>query len=117
MAAERKSDGTLLGFIGIKEITFDAPFGTGYEIGWRLAPQYWGKGYASEGARAVLSFGFEKVGLDKIFSFTVSRNERSQAVMKRIGMIKVDGGDFDHPDLSSDDPLRHHLLFRKDRPW
>jgi len=116
MAAERKVDGALLGFIGIKEIAFEAPFGAGHEIGWRLAPIYWGAGYASEGAKAVLAFGFEEVGLETIFSFATSGNTRSQAVMKRIGMTKVEDGDFDHPNLGPDDPLRHHVLFRKNRP-
>lgn len=116
MAVERKSDKSLLGFIGLKKITFDAPFGPGHEIGWRLAPQYWGAGYASEGAKAVLQYGFETLGFSKILSFTAVNNVRSQAVMKRIGMSRVENGDFDHPDLGPDDPHRRHVLFRAERP-
>jgi RimJ/RimL family protein N-acetyltransferase len=99
MAVERKSDKSLLGFIGLKQITFHAPFGPGDEIGWRLAPQYWGAGYASEGAKAVLQYGFETLEYSKILSFTAVNNVRSRLAMKRIGMSRVENGDFDHPDL------------------
>jgi len=115
MAVERKSDEALLGFIGVKQIDFDAPFGPGYEIGWRLGAQYWGVGYASEGAKAALWHSFEVFGFSTVFSFTATKNIRSQAVMRRIGMRRVEDGDFDHPDLIAGDPHRRHFLFKAGR--
>ena len=82
------------------------------EIGWRLAPSWWGRGYASEAARAALRFGFERVGLDEIVAYTVPANLRSQAVMRRLGMRRDAGADFDHPNLPADHPLRRHVLYR-----
>ena len=114
-AVERKSDGAFIGFIGVKPINFDAPFGKGHEIGWRLAREYWGAGYATEGAKAALRHSFETYDLRTIFSFTAVGNSRSQAVMKRIGMSKVEGGDFDHPDVPAHYVARRHTLFRVDR--
>ena len=115
-AAEQRDDGALIGFIGVKRIDFDAPFAPGHEIGWRLGAAYWGQGLASEGARAALTYTFEAFGLSEIFAITVPANLRSQAVMRRIGMTRVEGGDFDHPLLHEGDPLRRHILYRIARP-
>ena len=114
-AAERVADGAFLGFIGVKPISFATPFAPGYEIGWRLAHEHWGKGYASEGARAALDHAFAAYKLDVIYAITVPANLPSQAVMWRIGMTRVAGGDFDHPLLEAGDPLRRHILFRIER--
>lgn len=114
-AAERLDDGAFLGFVGVKRISFAAPFGPGYEIGWRLAAEHWGRGYASEGGRAALAHAFDALGLDEVFAFTVPPNLASQAVMRRIGMDRVDGGDFDHPSLAAGHPLRRHVLYRARR--
>jgi ribosomal-protein-alanine N-acetyltransferase len=81
------------------------------EIGWRLARDAWGYGYATEAARAALAFGFSEVRLDEIVSFTVTANTRSRAVMERIGMTHDPDGDFDHP-LLPDWPHRRHVLYR-----
>jgi ribosomal-protein-alanine N-acetyltransferase len=110
-AAERTSDAALIGFIGVKPVTFAAPF-SGYEIGWRLGAAFWGEGYASEGARAALDHAFDVLGLSEVFAITVPANVRSQAVMRRIGMQRVEDGDFDHPDLPEGDRLRRHVLYR-----
>jgi hypothetical protein len=67
------------------------------EVGWRLASEHWGHGYATEAAREALRFGFVEVGLDEIVSFTVPQNERSWRVMERIGLVRDPAGDFDHP--------------------
>ena len=115
-AAERRSDGAFIGFIGVKPIDFDTVFGGGHEIAWRLGRQYWGVGYASEGGKAALWHSFVTYRLKTVFAFTAVNNLRSQAVMKRIGMRRVEGGDFDHPDLPADDSSRHHILFKADRP-
>jgi RimJ/RimL family protein N-acetyltransferase len=109
-ALERLADGAFLGFCGIKPVSFEARFTPAVEIGWRLAREYWGQGYASEAARISLEYGFETLGLAEIVSFTVPANLRSQAVMHRLG-FRADGG-FDHPKLPEGDALRWHLLFR-----
>jgi RimJ/RimL family protein N-acetyltransferase len=85
------------------------------EIGWRLAFDHWGHGYAQEGARAVLAFGFEKLGLNEIVSFTSVNNLRSRHVMERIGMAYDPQDDFDHPKLPEGHLLRKHVLYRKQR--
>ena len=111
-ALERRSDGAFLGFTGLLDVGFDAPFAPAVEVGWRLAFDAWGHGYASEAARASLTYGFGELGLSEIVSFTARVNERSQAVMRRIGMRRDPDGDFDHPLIGPGDPLRPHVLYR-----
>ena len=87
------------------------------EIGWRLARDCWGKGYATEAALAVLSFGFRQLGdFEEIVSFTVPANRRLRRVMERIGMTRSPADDFDHPAISEAHPLRRHVLYRATRP-
>jgi ribosomal-protein-alanine N-acetyltransferase len=111
-AAELQETGAFIGFIGLSHIPFEAHFTPAVEIGWRLASAYWGKGYATEGARASLGAGFTQLGLDQIVSITVPANQRSWRVMKRIGMVRNPADDFDHPRLAEGDPLRRHVLYR-----
>lgn len=100
------------GFIGLSIPAFEAHFTPCVEVGWRLARAHWGRGYASEGARAALRFGFEQLRLDEIVSFTVVDNRRSRAVMERLGMRHHPDDDFDHPALPEGDRLRRHALYR-----
>lgn len=111
-AVERRSDRAFLGFTGLLRPSFEAPFTPCVEIGWRFAREAWGRGYASEAARASLEFGFTKLGLGEIVSFTVPGNTRSMAVMERIGMRRDLDGDFEHPRLPEGNPLRKHVLYR-----
>jgi RimJ/RimL family protein N-acetyltransferase len=85
------------------------------EIGWRLAFEHWGRGYATEGARAALKSGFEELGLDEIVSFTVPENVRSRHVMEKIGMTHDVAGGFDHPLLADGHRLKRHVLYRISR--
>lgn len=80
------------------------------EVGWRLLPEWWGIGIATEAARASVAFGFDEAGLDEIVSFTVPANQPSRAVMERIGM--TDSGAFDHPAAQPRDWWRRHVLYR-----
>ena len=91
---------------------WDAHFTPAIEVGWRLAPDAWGHGYATEAAREAVRFGFEDAGLDEIVSFTVPGNVRSQRVMERIGMRRDPDADFEHPLIPAGHPLRRHWLFR-----
>jgi RimJ/RimL family protein N-acetyltransferase len=114
-AAELRRDRTFLGFIGLSVAAFEAPFMPAVEIGWRLDAEYWGQGLATEGAREVLRYGFQEVGLSKIVSFTVPENTRSRRVMEKLGMIHDQAADFDHPLLLPGHPRRRHVLYRLNR--
>jgi RimJ/RimL family protein N-acetyltransferase len=84
------------------------------EVGWRLARDHWGHGYATEAAREAIRFGFEELGLDEIVSFTVPQNERSWRVMERIGLRRDPARDFDHPnvDAGAYPHLVRHVMYR-----
>ena len=110
-AVESKAGGDFIGFVGLAVPRADLPFSPCVEVGWRLAREHWGQGYASEAARVALNAGFEQLGLAQIVSFAVLANRRSRAVMERIGMADT-GEDFDHPALAADSPLRRHCLYR-----
>lgn len=111
-AIERLEDGTFVGFTGLTRPRFDAPFMPAVEVGWRFARDAWGRGYATEAARASIAFGFDVVGLDEIVSFTSPANVRSWRVMERLGMTHDPADDFDHPRLPEGSPLRRHVLYR-----
>jgi RimJ/RimL family protein N-acetyltransferase len=104
------------GFIGLSVPSFEAPFTPCVEIGWRLAADYWGFGYAAEGARVVLDFAFKTLKLHEVVSFTSPGNLRSRRVMEKIGMVHDPAGDFDHPALPQGHRLRRHVLYRMTRP-
>jgi RimJ/RimL family protein N-acetyltransferase len=112
-AVEVRGVAPFVGFVGLNVPSFDAHFTPCVEIGWRLSAPSWGKGYATEAARAAIAYGFEDAGLDEIVSFTVPANRRSVAVMERLGM-RFDG-EFDHPRLPDGQPLRRHVLYRLER--
>jgi ribosomal-protein-alanine N-acetyltransferase len=111
-AVERATDDRFLGFTGLSVPGFDAHFTPAVEVGWRLVRDAWGRGYATEAARAALRFGFETRGLQEIVSFTVPANARSRRVMERIGMTHDPADDFDHPRLPPGHGLRRHVLYR-----
>lgn len=104
-----------IGFVGLSVPSFHAQFPPCVEIGWRLSPDYWGRGYATEAARAALAFGFRDLALDEIVSFTVPANVRSRRVMERIGMTRSETDDFEHPGIPEGHPLRSHVLYRLSR--
>lgn len=101
-----------IGYVGLWDALFDAPFTPAVEVGWRLARAAWGNGYATEAARAAVDFGHGSVRLPEVLSFTAAINLRSRAVMERIGLVHQPEGDFDHPLVPLGDPLRSHVLYR-----
>lgn len=100
-----------IGFIGLQPIPFEAHFTPAIEVGWRLAREHWGRGYAPEGARAAVEFGFGNLQLDEIVSMTIAANLPSQRVMQKLGMTRDPADDFDHPKLP-DWEHRRHILYR-----
>ena len=104
-----------IGFIGLSEPSFNAHFTPAVEVGWRLAYDFWGKGYATEGALEALRYGFETLNLNQIVSFTAVQNRRSIEVMKRIGLHHDPVDDFNHPKLAEGHILRRHVLYRLNR--
>jgi len=109
---ELKTNGEMLGFIGLNYPDWSAHFMPAVEVGWRLGSQYWGQGYATEGAKAALSYGFKNCGLREIVSFTVPANVRSIRVMEKIGLVRDVNDDFIHPQLPADHRLSQHILYR-----
>ncbi len=104
------------GFIGLNTTRFEVHFTPCIEIGWRLAADTWGRGFATEGARAALAFAFETLRLEEIVSFTVPDNQRSRRVMEKLGMTHQARDDFEHPVLPVGHRLRRHVLYRVRRP-
>jgi RimJ/RimL family protein N-acetyltransferase len=101
-----------IGYVGLWDALFEAPFTPAIEVGWRLARTAWGHGYATEAARAALAYGYASLDLPEVLSFTAATNLRSRAVMERIGMVRDPAGDFEHPKVPAGSPLRHHVLYR-----
>lgn len=111
-AIERETDGVVIGTAGLWHVPDYVPGLAGLvEIGWRLVPDAWGQGYATEAARAILDHGFQVLGLDEIIAFTARTNLASQAVMRRIEMVEDAARAFDHPHVVEGDPLRPHVTF------
>lgn len=111
-AAELKQNSSFIGHIGLAIPAYTTPFSPCVEIAWRLSPCCWNQGLATEGAKAVLRYAFETLKLPEIVSFTVPANRRSQRVMEKIGMLRDFEGDFDHPMVPENHPLRRHVLYR-----
>lgn len=111
-AVELKSSGSLIGLIGFHWADFVAEFTPCVEIGWRLVPEAWGHGYATEGAGACLEHGFSRLGFNRVYSFTACVNVPSEAVMQRAGMKKQGG--FNHPRVDARSPLYPHVLYVMD---
>ncbi|MFG2138863.1 GNAT family N-acetyltransferase [Streptomyces sp. NPDC048650] len=109
-AVEVLATGEFIGFTGLDPVDEEMPF-TGVEAGWRLARRAWGHGYATEAARAVLSFGFRTLRLPEILAVTTVSNLRSQAVMRRLGMTHDPADDFDDPTVPAG-PLRPSVVYR-----
>jgi RimJ/RimL family protein N-acetyltransferase len=111
-AVEVAGGAPFVGMVGLHRVNATLPCAPAVEVGWRLHPDHWGHGYATEAAAAALRVGFDEAGLTEIIAFTTTLNTRSQAVMERIGMVRDPWADFDHPSLPEGSPLRRHVLYR-----
>ena len=112
-AAEQKDTGAFVGFIGLAYQDYASPCTPAIDIGWRLLPEAWGNGFATEGAKACLAFGFQAKKLDTIVSVCSTTNVASERVMQRIGMTK--GGAFKHPMLEGYAELQECLWYAVNR--
>ncbi|WP_010255504.1 GNAT family N-acetyltransferase [Myroides injenensis] len=108
-AVELKQTHEFIGFVGLSEVVFDVDFAPAVEIVWRLLPEYWNKGFASEAAKACLKFAKENLPFDKIYAFTTVVNKSSEKVMLKIGMEYL--YNFNHPLVPKDHPLLEHKLY------
>ncbi|MET0067056.1 MAG: GNAT family N-acetyltransferase [Candidatus Thiodiazotropha sp.] len=113
-AAELKTTGAFIGFVGLHRPIPQLPCAPCTEIGWRLAYEHWGQGLATEAAQAALQVGFMSLGYPEIVSFTALGNRRSRAVMERLGMC-LQAETFAHPLVHRNSPLREHCLYRLTR--
>lgn len=114
-AVEHLETRQFIGFVGLNIPSADLPFAPCVEIGWRLARPWWGQGLAGEAARAALDFAFGPLHLPEVVAFTTIGNQRSQALMQRLGMQR-DAATFEHPALAIGHPLRTHALYRLQAP-
>ena len=110
-AVELTENRRFLGFAGLQALDNTHPFGPCVEIGWRLARENWGRGYATEAATQVLRFAFDTLRLPEIIATTAIGNTRSSAVMERIGMNGPESV-FRFLDVPKENPLGDHVLYR-----
>lgn len=109
---EVKDGPACIGFVGLAVPGFEAAFTPCVEIGWRIAREQWGRGFAPEAGEAVLRHAFLDLGLDEVVSFTAVTNSNSIRVMEKLGLRHDPGADFDHPGVPEGSPLRRHRLHR-----
>ena len=110
-AVELIEENKFIGFVGLNESGYLVPVSPCIEIGWRLDKDYWGKGYATEAARASLQFAFEVLQVNEVYSFTSIFNKRSWLMMLRLGMQNT-GDNFDHPMVPQGHVLKEHVLYK-----
>ena len=113
-AVDELSTNTFIGFIGLSWKTFEADFTPCVDIGWRLSPSAWNKGFATEGAIRCLDYAFDALKLAKVYSMAPKINTPSEHVMLKAGMIKI--GEFEHPLLQDHPELRQCVLYVKSNP-
>ena len=119
-ATELKETGEMIGFVGLNIPDFEIPNFKPIqkpivEMGWRLAFEYWGKGYATEGAKAVLDQGFNTLNLKEIVAFTPFNNLRSRRVMEKIGLKHNEKDDYDAKSFDENNPAKRQVLYRLKR--
>ena len=102
---ERRGDGAILGFCGLKRSNqAGGPLGM-MEVGWRLREDAWGRGYAKEAATASLDLAFDRFDAEEVIAMTVQRNTASWGLMQRLGMRRRDDLDFDNAEFDKEDPV------------
>lgn len=115
-AMERRADGAVIGFCGIKPGAEGTPLDGAPEIGWRLDDAFWGQGLAREAAQATLDHHWSTTDAPRIGAITSAGNHRSWGLMERLGMVRDRAQDFDHPAVAQESPLKPHITYWIDRP-
>ncbi len=110
-AVDRKDRDEFIGFVGLNSFDAELPFCPCVEVGWRIAYEHWGNGFATEAAQKCLALGFNHFGLSRIVSFTSLANSRSRRVMEKIGMVNTDNN-FMHPKVDAASGLQEHCLYQ-----
>ena len=113
---EVKGVAPFAGLVGLNVMTIDVPFLPAVEVGWRLAAAHWGKGYATEAARACVDYAFDVLELDEVVAVTAVQNARSRRVMEKLGMTHDPAENFEHPNVPVGHRLREHVLYRLRAP-
>ncbi|MCX6626670.1 MAG: GNAT family N-acetyltransferase [Candidatus Solibacter sp.] len=111
-AAELRATGEFTGLVGLARVPFEAHFTPCVEIGWRITPERWNRGLATEGAHECLRYAFHDLALAEVVAFTEPANLPSHRVMEKLGMTHRPTDDFEHPRLPEGHPLRRHVLYR-----
>ena len=109
-AVEEIKTKQFIGFIGMINTSFEAYFTPCVEIGWRLQKESWNKGYATEGAKRCIKYGFKELELKEIYAITPLKNQPSENVMQKIGMQKQ--GTFEHPKIEEGHWLKTEMLYK-----
>lgn len=109
-AVEEKVSNCFIGYVGFHNVPPEMDFAPAVEIGWRLLPEYWGRGYATEAATACLEYAQTELKFQEVCSFTSLPNKRSENVMRKIGMSRVK--EFNHPLVDANHPLYRHVLYK-----
>lgn len=106
----------LAGCVGLWVVREGLSFAPAIELAWRLFPQYWGRGIATEAARASAAYGFDALGLDELVAYTAAANAPSRRVMERLCMRRDPAEDFLHPAIAPGHRLSQHVLYRLPAP-
>ena len=109
-AVELKETEEFIGFIGLSEQTYAIDFNPSTDIGWRILPEHWKKGYAVEGAKQCLTYAFNTLSLKQIVATAPTVNISSITVMKKLGMEKVK--EFKHPLLTNHPEIENCVLYK-----
>lgn len=112
-AVDELETGNFIGFIGLCDQDYEAEFTPCTDIGWRLDTAFWNKGYATEGAKACLDYALNEIGLEDVYSTTITHNVKSLSIMKKIGMTKY--LEYIHPRLKDDPDFRNCVCYRINR--
>lgn len=118
-AVERHADRAIIGLVMLSPLSSNLPVrGDGlFEIGWQLGTGFVGAGYASEAAKGWIDYAWAELpAVMEIVALTTKSNQRSERVMRRLGMARDYAGDFDHPMIPVGHPLRPHLVYRLKKP-
>ena len=99
--ATRRDNGDFVGWFALKYIPGTAEI----EVGYRLRHAAWGRGYATEGARELVRYGFDDLGLHRIIGVTHPANVASQRVLEKIGLERQGERAFSHPAYAAEGPM------------